>query len=100
MLGNMSGQECTFSYMYTCIGYKLPTFGEYMLVGEYVWPGTCPYGNLSVGNLSGGGVVHPGSCLFATFLGGSCPEYCPEYVQRLTVRGDNCKILQLSAPKL
>ena len=24
-LGNMSGQECTFSYMYTCIGYKLPT---------------------------------------------------------------------------
>merc|ERR1712001_280488 len=29
-LGNISGQECTFSYMYTCIGYKLPTFGEYM----------------------------------------------------------------------
>ena len=27
-LGNISGQECTFSYMYTCIGYKLPTFSE------------------------------------------------------------------------
>ena len=35
-LGNMSGQECTFSYMYTCIGYKLPTFGEYMLVGGFL----------------------------------------------------------------
>ena len=36
LLGNMSGQECTFSYMYTCIGYKLPTFGEYMLVGGFL----------------------------------------------------------------
>ena len=35
-LGNISGQECTFSYMYTCIGYKLPTFGEYMLVGGFL----------------------------------------------------------------
>ena len=35
-LGNMSGQECTFSNMYTCIGYKLPTFGEYMLVGGFL----------------------------------------------------------------
>ena len=35
-LGNMSGQECTFSYMYTCIGYKLPTFGECMLVGGFL----------------------------------------------------------------
>ena len=35
-LGNISGQECTFSYMYTCIRYKLPTFGEYMLVGGFV----------------------------------------------------------------
>ena len=35
-LRNMSGQECTFSFMYTCIGYKLPTFGEYMLVGGFL----------------------------------------------------------------
>ena len=35
-LGNMFGQECTFSYMYTCIGYKLPTFGEYMLIGGFL----------------------------------------------------------------
>merc|ERR1712001_309317 len=38
-LGNISGQECTFSYMYTCIGYKLPTFGEYMYVSWRVSEG-------------------------------------------------------------
>ena len=58
-----------------CIGYKLPTFWEYMSVGvislarnlsgwnmsgqelvrgEVVPPGTCPYGYLSTGNLSRG----------------------------------------------
>merc|ERR1712001_562959 len=75
-VGNISGQECTFSYMYSCIGYKLPTFGEYMLVGGFLcalraqgWViclvrnvhflisscpgGTCPKWNLSGGNLSG-----------------------------------------------
>ena len=64
-LGNMSGQECTFSYMYTCIGYKLPTFGEYMLVGGFLcalraqgWGIClvrnvhCPGGNCPIWNLS------------------------------------------------
>ena len=35
-LVNMSGQECTCSNMYTCIGYKLPTFGEYMSAGGFL----------------------------------------------------------------
>ena len=29
-------EECTFSYLSTCIGYKLPTFGEYMSVGGFL----------------------------------------------------------------
>ena len=32
-------EECTFSYMYTCIGYKLPIFGEYMSVGGFLCVG-------------------------------------------------------------
>ena len=74
-LGNISGQECTFSYsyMYTCIRYKLPTFGEYMLVGGFLcalraqgW-GICLVRNvhyLSRGKLSDLELVRGGTCPF------------------------------------
>ena len=66
-------------HMYTCIGYKLPTFGEYMLiggflrVGEYVWSidkfqgDNFPPDKFQIGQLPPGQVTWPGSC-----PGGSC----------------------------
>ena len=78
-LGNMFGQECTFSYMYTCIGYKLPTFGDYMLVGGFLcalrpqgW-GICLVNRqVPGGQFPPGQVTWPGSCPGGSCQGGSC----------------------------
>ena len=95
--------------MFTCIGYKLPTFWEYMSIGE-----------VSV-RPSGAGLrnVHFLVCLLVLdincqLLGSICQleGFCAplgrrvgkyglaDNCQRFSVRGDNCQILQLSTPKL
>ena len=56
-LGNISGQECTFSYMYTCIGYKLPTSSPRTSAPvdkfppDNFPPDKFPYGQLSPGQV-------------------------------------------------
>ena len=73
-LGNMSGQECTFSYMYTCIGYKLPTFGECMLVGGFLCALRAQgWGICLPGELVRGEVVRRGTCPGGSCPGGTCP---------------------------
>merc|ERR1719490_429359 len=51
-LGSMSGRECTFSYMYTCIGYKLPTSSPRTSAPlDKFPPDKFPYGQLSPGQV-------------------------------------------------
>ena len=102
-LGNISGQECTFSYMYTCIGYKLPTFGEYMLVWGFLcalraqgWviclvrnvhfllciPDNFPPDNFPYGQLPPGQVPLVGKRLKRTFLTRHIPQPCARRAHR------------------
>ena len=97
-LGNMSGQECTFSYMYTCIGYKLPTFGECMSVGGFLCALRAQgWGIFLVRN------VHFLICILLLDINCQLSEINRQWRQlseETTVRGDNCQRGQLSEDQL
>ena len=67
-------EEHTSSYMYTCIGYKLPTFGDYMSVASgQLPPGQVPdqttsprtnsWGEVDLNRQVPGGQLPPGQCV-------------------------------------